>query len=126
MNHGSNLHTFITIIPQNLNTPTVFSWNCSVLLWLSLFLNFCFYLYVFFPPFSFLLPIFFFLSPLPFSFSRLSSNHSPLLAVLFPSSLLSHFYPISNFHFPLMKLDEDHDYVLFPNLNRGQLCAVKF
>ena len=31
--------------------------------------------------------------------------------ILFPSFLLSHVYPISNFHFPLMKLDEDYDYV---------------
>jgi len=43
----------------------------------------------------------------------------------FPSFFLSHFYPISNFHFPLMKLDEDYDYVWFPNLIRLQLCAGK-
>jgi hypothetical protein len=45
---------------------------------------------------------------------------------LFPSFLLSNFYTISNFHFPLMKLHEDYYYVWFPNLIHVQFCAVKF
>ena len=65
MNHGSNL---ITLTPHNINTPTVFSWSCNVLFWLSVF-NLVLLSLSLFPPFRSFLPHVFFVSPLPSSFA---------------------------------------------------------
>jgi len=111
MNQGSNLRTsFYFNFTKSEHAHSIFMELQGFILAFSIF-KFIFYLYIFF--------LFFPSSLLSFSSYRrflslsllLSSSHSPLFSVPFPSFLLSHFYPISNYHFPLMKLDEDYDYV---------------